>query len=161
MMCSSDVVSLVNALLQLPEKRRHIAPRLNTYFRPYDILRRRVSRVVQPVRPSSGALEMERLEISDRSRTCLRQLHSLVIAAKSSKEHVHLIESADDSLQRYKLWVGSIGAHVDGTASLNHRVRSATRLRVTFDEFLRSLENDTTQCKCYSMLAGGFVKVYL
>jgi len=56
-------------------------------------------------------------------------------------------EAYRDELGRFRIWAGNIAAHRTGLSSLDHRLRDASRLKATVENYLDELLRVLDRCE--------------
>ncbi|EAT82091.2 hypothetical protein SNOG_10697 [Parastagonospora nodorum SN15] len=71
-----------------------------------------------------------------------RNVHGSLASAEPTVRVKLPASVANDLLGRFRLWVGNIGAHHKGRASLDYKLREASHIRTRVIELLQHLEHD-------------------
>jgi len=83
------------------------------------------------------------MSISEQAKGCLRLFHGVYenLASTESTVRTKLPSSVIlDLVGRFRLWVGNIGAHRKGRASLDYKLREAPHIRIRVAELLQHLD---------------------
>jgi hypothetical protein len=82
--------------------------------------------------------------IATHVQNCLEGFHNTCSKLAKAEPHIRnkvLPGVIQDALGRFRLWVGNIGAHRRGKASLDYKLREASHIRTRVLELLQNLES--------------------
>lgn len=85
------------------------------------------------------------LDLAKLSLEVLRQLQTLASLA----DNKCVRDPLDDALMRFQVWTQSTHASHHGRASLDHRLRDASKLRESLEAELGNLQEDIADCKFF------------